>query len=138
MAYRRCGDVLPHSFPLIRYGQLLLGQAELSGPEGTRRLWLLLDTGSNYTVVAVAALEAVGCSPASSGEHVRITTADGVLIAPRVRTEALTVFERRLPGALIIAHDLPFTGPIDGLLGMDVLVALRARIDVAGAQIELA
>jgi predicted aspartyl protease len=129
---------LPDTFPLIRYGQLLLGQAEIGGPQGTRRLWLLLDTGSNYTVVAVEALEAIGCSPATSKDHIRVTTADGVLIAPRIRTEALTVFERRLPGALIIAHDLPFTGPIDGLLGMDVLVALQARIDVAGARIDLA
>ena len=109
----------------------------MTGPQGTRRLWLLLDTGSNYTVVSVEALEAVGCSPATSRDHIRITTADGVLIAPRVQAGALAVFERRLPGALVIAHNLPFTGPIDGLLGMDVLVALRARIDTGAATIEI-
>ena len=37
----------------------------------------------------------------------------------------------------VIAHDLPFTGPIDGLLGMDVLTALQARIDIRTASIEI-
>jgi len=32
---------------------------------------------------------------------------------------------------------LPFTGPIDGLLGMDVLTVLAARIDIPAAQIEI-
>jgi predicted aspartyl protease len=98
----------------------------------------LIDTGSNHTVIAVEALEAVGCSPAASRDHIRIVTADGVLMAARVETQALTVFNRRLPGMLVVAHDLPFSGPIDGLLGMDVLVAVGARIDVAAAHIELA
>jgi predicted aspartyl protease len=97
----------------------------------------LIDTGSNHTVVAAETLEAVGCSPAASRDHIRITTAAGVLIAPRVRTQALTVFQRQMAGAEVIAHDLPFSGPIDGLLGMDVLVTLQARIDITAAQIQI-
>jgi predicted aspartyl protease len=128
---------LPETFALIRYGQLLRCKAEVTGSQGTRHLSLLIDTGSNHTVIAVETLEAVGCSPAATRDRIRITTADGILIAPCVQTQALAVFNRRLPNALVVAHNLPFSGPIDGLLGMDVLVALRARIDVAGAQIEL-
>jgi predicted aspartyl protease len=110
----------------------------VAGPLGTRRASLLLDTGSNYTVVPVETLEAVGCSPAASSEHIRITTAGGVLIAPRVRVQRLTVFERHLKGVDLIAHDLPFSGPIDGLLGMDVLTALGACIDIPAGRIEIA
>jgi predicted aspartyl protease len=109
----------------------------VAGPSGQRRLSLLVDTGSNYTVVAMEILEAIGCSPASSRDRIRITTADGVLIAPRVHLDALTVFEHRLNAAAVIAHDLPFTGPIDGLLGMDVLTTLKARIDIPAATIEI-
>ena len=36
------------------------------------------------------------------------------------------------------AHTLPFGGPIDGLLGMDLLVRLKAKIVVATATIEVA
>jgi predicted aspartyl protease len=98
---------------------------------------LLVDTGSNYTVVPVEMLEAIGCSPAASEEHVRIMPANGVVILPRVKVDALTVFEHRINGAELIAHDLPFSGPIDGLLGMDLLVTLGARIDIPAAEIEI-
>jgi predicted aspartyl protease len=115
----------------------LLCAAEVIGPLGRRRRSLLLDTGSNYSVLPTETLEAIGCSPATSPDHVRITTADGVLIAPRVRVQALTVFDRRFEGAAIVAHDLPFAGPIDGLLGMDLLTALDARIDIPAGEIEI-
>jgi hypothetical protein len=53
-------------------------------PEPNGRL-LLIDTGSNYTVVPNELLEAIGCSPAASHDHVRIMTANGVVILPRTR-----------------------------------------------------
>ena len=129
---------MPQTFALTRYGKLLLCNALVAGPQGVHEVILLLDTGSNYTVVAVEALEKIGCSPIASQDRVRIMTGNGPLIAPRVRTRAITVFQREMAGAEVIAHDLPFSGPIDGLLGMDVLVALQARIDTAVATIEIA
>jgi len=54
-----------------------------------------------------------------------------------VTVDAFTVFEHRIEGAELIAHDLPFSGPIDGLLGIDVLVTLGARIDIQAAEIEV-
>ena len=125
------------SYTLKRHGRLLLCKAAIAGARGVREAALLIDTGSNYTVVPNELLEAIGCSPAASRDHVRIMTANGVVILPRVRVDGLTVFERTLDGAELIAHDLPFSGPIDGLLGMDVLVALGARIDIAAGQIEV-
>jgi len=89
-----------------------------------------------YTLL-VEILERIGCSPAASREYVRILTGSGVLVAPRVQATALTIFNRRLDAADLIAHNLPFSGPIDGLLGMDVLTALRARIDVVNAELEM-
>ena len=120
-----------------RHGNLLLCKAVVAGPQGPHDATLLLDTGSNYTAITYEILERVGCSATMSRAHIRIITANGVIVAPRVQTNALTIFDREIVGAEVIAHDLPFSGPIDGLLGMDALVALRARIDVVGAQIEL-
>ena len=98
---------------------------------------MLVDTGSNHTVLSLEALEKIGSSPVESRERIRIMTANGVVILPRVKVDALTIFEHRIEGAELIAHDLPFSGPIDGLLGMDVLVALGARIDIQAAEIEV-
>ena len=122
---------------LIRHGRLLLCYASVEGPFGTHDGTLLVDTGSNYTVVSVEVLERIGCSPAASREHVRILTGSGVLVAPRVQATALTIFSWRIDAAYLIAHDLPFSGPIDGLLGMDVLTALRTRLNIANAEIEM-
>jgi len=152
VAHRHIGDVLPQTFVLYDF-HLSAARLNIDDPRfvwDTRfggdldvvdyvsgRLSLLIDTGSNYTVAPVETLEAIGCSPAASQDHVRITTADGVLIAPRVRIQALTVFEQRIDLSGVIAHDLPFAGPIDGLLGIDALFALRARIDIPAGQIEV-
>jgi len=37
----------------------------------------------------------------------------------------------------VIGHTLPFGGPIDGLLGMDVLGRVKAKISVAAAAVEI-
>lgn len=137
MAERYRVDVLVQTFALTRYGKLLLCNALIAGPQSVHAVILLLDTGSNYTVVAVEPLEKIGCGLTASQDHVRIMTGNGPLIAPRVRTQAITVFQHQMAGVEVIAHDLPFSGPIDGLLGMDVLVALRARIDTGAATIEI-
>lgn len=99
---------------------------------------LLLDTGSNHTVVAHEILERIGCSPAISTDHIRIVTANGVIMAPKVEIESLKLFEREVSKPKLVAHDVPFAGPIDGLLGMDVLAELGCRIDIAAARVELA
>lgn len=121
----------------MRYGRLLLCNALVAGARSTHDAVLLVDTGSNHTVLSVEALEKIGCSPTASRDHIRIMTANGFVILPRVRVDALTIFERTLDGTELVAHDLPFSGPIDGLLGMDVLVTLRARIDIGAAEIEI-
>jgi predicted aspartyl protease len=124
-------------FALIRYGRLLLCNALVAGSRSAHDAVLLVDTGSNHTVLSVEALEKIGCSPTASRDHIRIMTANGFVILPRVRVHALTIFERTLDGAELVAHDLPFSGPIDGLLGMDVLAALAARINIGTGRIEL-
>ncbi len=126
------------AFALKRYGTLLVCNALIEGPSGIHNIELLLDTGSSHSVAPVEVLEAIGCSPSTSADHVRITTANSLIVAPRVTCESLTVFDRVLQSAPVVAHDLPFAGPVQGLLGMDALLRLGARIDVANATIQLA
>lgn len=71
-------------YQLARIGSLYFTRAALPGPQGVAVVRLLIDTGSTFTVVPVEVLEAVGCSPATTKEHVRIATASGYLIALRV------------------------------------------------------
>ena len=49
-------------YSVRRVGSLLITKAALSGPAGTKVLNLLVDTGSTYSIAAVEAVEAIGCS----------------------------------------------------------------------------
>ena len=82
-------------------------------------------------------LESTGLSPAESEDHQRIATGSGYVIAPVVRVRRLSTLGRHFQRFPVIAHTLPFGGPIDGLLGMDVLSRLKARIAVADGYIEV-
>src|SRR5215475_10921820 len=78
-------------YPLQRVGRLLVTKAAVSGPAGVHVVRLLVDTGSVYTILPVKVLESIGCSPASSHEHVRILTGSGYLTLSRLRKHRLTV-----------------------------------------------
>ena len=78
-------------YPLQRVGRLLVTKAAVSGPAGVHVVRLLVDTGSVYTILPVEVLESIGCSPASSHEHVRIITGSGYLIVPKVQVVCWTL-----------------------------------------------
>jgi aspartyl protease family protein len=128
---------LPERYTLIRTGNLLLARAAVTGPGGTKVINLLVDTGSTYTILPVEVLESTGLSPAESERHQRIATGSGYVIAPVVRVRRLSTLGRHFHRFPVIAHTLPFGGPIDGLLGMDVLSQLKAKIAVAYGSIEV-
>jgi len=100
-------------------------------------LRLLLDTGSTYTVLPVEVLEALGCDPAGSKKHVRITTGSGYVLAPEVIVASFQALGRTRRNFHAVAHTLPPAGPIDGLLGMDFLTSIKARIDLATGTVEV-
>jgi len=120
-----------------RSGSLLITRGAITGPQGTKVLRLLIDTGSSYTVIPVEALEAIGCSPAVSQEHVRIFTGSGALIVPLVSVDRFQALGEQRLGWKVAAHTLPLGLPIDGLLGMDFLWDAGARIDLAAGSIEI-
>lgn len=128
---------MPRRYTVTRTGSLLLARAAVTGPAGTKVLNLLVDTGSTYTILPVEVLESIGLSPAESQEHERIATGSGYIIAPKVTVRSLSTLGKELRRTVVIAHTLPFGGPIDGLLGMDVLCRLKAKITTAKGMIEV-
>ncbi len=115
-------------YPLERVGSLLLTKAAVSGPAGVKVIRLLIDTGSVYTVLPVEVLESIGCSPAVSPDHVRLVTGSGYIIAAQVQVVWLQCLGRKVDQMVVVAHTLPFGSLADGLLGIDFLRHVRARI----------
>jgi aspartyl protease family protein len=128
---------LPRSYTLTRTGNLFLTRAAVIGPAGTIVINLLVDTGSTYTILPVEVLESIGLSPAESKEHERIATGSGYIIAPKIRVTGLSTLGREFRRFSVIAHTLPFGGPVDGLLGKDILCRLKAKIATAKGTIEV-
>ena len=115
-------------YPLERVGSLLLTKAAVSGPAGVKVIRLLIDTGSVYTVLPVEVLESIGCSPAVSPDHVRLVTGNGYIIAAQVQVVWLQCLGRKIDQMVVVAHTLPFGSLADGLLGIDFLRRVSARI----------
>ncbi len=127
---------MPSFYTLTRVGNLLVTRAAVSGPEGTKVINLLVDTGSTYTILPVEVLESVGLSPTQSKQHERIATGSGYIMAPKITVEKLDTLGRQFRRVITVAHTLPFGGNIDGLLGMDLRCRMKARILVAKSTIE--
>jgi predicted aspartyl protease len=117
-------------YRLVDSGALLITKAAIAGPEGTKILSLLVDTGSSYTIIPVEVLESCGCSPAEAKKHLRIVTGSGFVVAPVVQINWFSTLGIKIDNFSVVAHTLPFSGPIDGLLGMDFLRRVKARIDL--------
>lgn len=120
-----------------RVGSLLITKAALSGPAGTKVLNLLVDTGSTYTIAAVEAIEAIGCSSVGSREHVRIVTGSGYIVAPLVKIPRFECLGHKAEGFKIVAHTLPPESAVDGLLGMDFLQKCKAVINTGEGTVEV-
>lgn len=128
---------MSQTYTLTRVGNLLVTRAAITGPEGTKVINLLVDTGSTYTILPIEVLESVGLSPTKSKEHERIATGSGYIMAPKVTIEKLDTLGKQFHRIITIAHTLPFSGIIDGLLGMDLLCQMKAKIFAAKGTIEI-
>ncbi len=124
-------------YPLERVGSLLLTKAAVSGPAGVRVFRLLIDTGSVYTIVPVEVLESIGCRPGRHAERVRLITGSGYLIVPKVQVLWLQCLGQKMDYMDVVGHTLPMGSLVDGLLGMDVLGPLGARLLIAEGVLEV-
>jgi len=94
------------SYPFDPSRGLIVVRAELAGPRGSGILQLALDTGATTTVVNVEVLAALGYDPASE-------------FAPYVELQQLTALGRVRAPFPVLAHTLPPTAGVDGLLGLE-------------------
>jgi predicted aspartyl protease len=125
------------SVPFTATEGLIVIPAELFGPAGSAVLRLALDTGATSTVINVAMLVAIGCDPALMRDRVQVTTGSGVEFAARITLDKLTALGRECPGFAVLAHTLPPSAGVDGLLGLDFLRGARLMVDFRAGAITL-
>lgn len=110
---------------------------KLSGPQGTRRVKMALDTGATYVLIPHHIAESLGYDPASSKERVPLTTASGVEIVPLISLESVSVLAKKVNDVKVVCHDLPPTSHIDGLLGLSYFRNSRIKLDFIEGILEI-
>ena len=125
------------SFPFDAGRGLVVVRAELFGPSGSIVLRLALDTGATSTMVNVGPLAAVGYDPSLAPDRVQVTTGSGVEYVPRVLVSKVRALGQELFEFPILAHTLPPSAGVDGLLGLDYFRGQELNIDFRKGRITL-
>jgi predicted aspartyl protease len=125
------------SFPFNQQSGLILVNAVIEGPSGDVKCCLVLDSGATGTIVSDAILLTAGYDPSLALQHIQVTTASGVMSAPRLPVRKLSALGHDRLVFPVVAHTVPTTSQIHGLLGLDFLRGLTLRIDFRTGLIDL-
>jgi predicted aspartyl protease len=116
---------------------LIIVAARLWGPGGDAHLRLALDTGATRTVVRTNSLVSMGYDPVETTKRIRVTTGSGVEYVPLVPINRIDALCRQLRDFVAIAHTLPPSAGVDGVLGLDFLRRSRLTIDFRSGRVNL-
>ena len=108
---------------------LIVVPVELLGPSGSMVLRLALDTGATATMINVSLLATAGYDPALAPERVTVTTGSGVEYVPRLTVVRLNALGETRADFPVLAHTLPPSATIDGLLSLDFFRGHLLTID---------
>lgn len=98
---------------------------------------LALDTGASATMISAKKLAEVGYDLDKPKDEIYITTGSGLIFVPKIGIEKLTSLGKTKENFIVIAHDLPPTASVDGVLGLDFLRGNILTVDFVQGFIEL-
>ena len=107
------------------------------GPSGETWTRLALDTGASSTVISKEILVVIGYDPDALPKTAQFTTGSGVESAARVTVDKVEAFGQERLNFSVIAHTLPPSAAIDGLLGLDFFRNHILTLDFTKGEITL-
>jgi predicted aspartyl protease len=119
-------------------GGLLIVSARIDGPSGHTYAQLALDTGATGTLIRTATLVSIGYDPAVVPDRVAVTTGSGVEYVPRLPVDRIEALGQSRTNFAVLAHTLPPSAMVDGLLGLDFLRGCQLTLDFRSGEIALA
>jgi aspartyl protease family protein len=90
---------------------------------------LALDTGASATMISAKRLAEVGYDLDKPEDEIYITTGSGLIFVSKITIEKLMALGETKANFTVIAHDLPPTASVDGVLGLDFLRGHVLNID---------
>ena len=88
-------------------------------------------------MISAKRLIEVGYDLDKPDEEIYITTGSGLIFVPKIKIEELTALGKTKKDFTVIAHDLPPTASVDGVLGLDFLRRYILKADFKKGFIEL-
>jgi len=117
---------------------LIIVHVTLYGPTGDTQAFLALGTGATSTVVSKEILVSVGYAPDAQPKTVRMTTGSGIESASRINIDKMEALRQERLAFSVVAHTLPPTASVDGVLGLDFLRNHILTLDFQKSEITLA
>jgi len=116
---------------------LIVAAVPIEGPSGSVTARLALDTGATRTVIDDRILQSVSCDPAAFGTPVRIVTGSGTTVAAPREVTRFSALDFERTGFRVLAHRLPPSAGVDGVLGLDFLRGTLLQVDFRSGVISL-
>lgn len=126
------------SFTFNAADGLIVVSVKIIGPNGHTFAQLALDTGATTTLIQTATLVSVGYDPAAAPDRLLVTTGSGVEYVTRLSLLRIEALGQARSNFAVVAHTLPPSASVDGLLGLDFLRGLHLGIDFRRGEITLA
>ncbi len=120
-----------------RQNYLLLKAAVGTLDNSSKLVKLLIDTGSNFTVLPPDLLIEAGCDLDNPLRVISIAAAGGMMRVPVVQVPWFGCLGERVELFPVVALKLPAAVAIDGLLGMDFLKMQGAILNIKRSRIEM-
>jgi predicted aspartyl protease len=115
---------------------LIVIPVEIHGPKRSAVFRLALDTGATGTLINLGPLVSAGYDPSLAPDRVQVTTGSGVEFAPRIsilKISTLGCVRKNFP---VLAHTLPPSATVDGLLGLDFLRGGHLEADFRSGMVQ--
>jgi hypothetical protein len=125
------------TFPFDPTRNLVIVEAELTGPATTVVINLALDTAASDTFLDKDRVALVGYTPADATNQYQVLTVSGNITVLEVPVTSFTALGQTRTNFPIQAHSFPPGTGHDGVLGLDVLRGNVLTIDFINAEITL-
>jgi len=122
---------LPINIPLI------IENVKITGPDGTVRVDLILDTGAILTAISSSVLNVIGYNTETITESYEIITANGIIELPKLKVDKIAIGNVEAKDIEVMCHDIPELAEIQGLLGLSFLQYFRTVIDYKQGYLEI-
>jgi hypothetical protein len=125
------------TFPFDPRQGLIIVIARATGPLGSVRLRMALDTGALTSLIDPSLLALAGYDPTIALQRTQIVTPAGNIVAPVHTIDSLTSLGKTRILMPVVCAPLDPSASIDGLLGLDFFRGTWLTLDFIAGQLDL-